>query len=1462
MGKQKGKKNEKSAASSVLKCTCDHPYNCSCGNRPERPSKGHKWYPEEQLWAGKGHKQKGASGQTASVGQQAKTTDKGKTQIAQWQKLPSQILDEYCQKQKRPPPKFKELSMGAGGTFKCRCIVPDPKRDSDKDLIIVPRHAVENEEQAKEEAALLALLQLTPNLPHERKLPEPYKTTWLNTIEAQKSGIGKNDHQRQDTSSSSKPSDHDNQKSAVSAPAAASSTLALGTTFTSHADRRRAMEQKKKERNARIRRHEAIRMANRDMPVFLSARLRTQIQRLLRGGDAAVIDEDDDTDETDPAVLDTFDSDLQCYVEERLHHEGFTKRQARTAFDRKGRGKADDGEETEWEHVYEDCLQWLCVNLDEDRLPEGFDPRGQTLEVVAATKSFNKATVVSGETAKFGITEQDAKWLCAQQKEENKPMEDIFWNRICELAGVSLYNNQDSGDADADLETSREEYEAIEAMFPTECSIDTDEVRGTSTITIQSPEEIDIQFTFATGKYPSVYPIKVLFLGDWKQPVGVAFHIELVKFLSTLSLGEPMIFEIYGQAQIMMQTLNELPKISLSGATLPFDQPNQSGDVQKSSQETSKKSSRESKNNTPLIKKRPRIRSPFWSTAPKSTTPATPFCWNKSMELQRKALPAWKARDDFLSKLKEANNSNRVVLVTGDTGCGKTTQIPQFILEENPSTAKIVVAQPRRLAATGVAARVAEERGESEPGTASVGYVVRGATSVCKDTRLLFCTFGILLRQLQSAGALDSVTHIVIDEVHERNLDGDVLMGLLREALKTAPHLNVILMSATLDADRFATYWNNAPTLHIPGRTFPVEDFMLEEVLQLTNYNPPKKARKQQHFKNRSNNRKSFSWQDSEQSDDEGEMEEEDETTASRQDDSDRAPNEPQVPLEERVRRVDQQNVDYHLLGQLVKCIVQSNVMGNDGSILVFMQGVGEISQAMTIISKITRGMSILLLPLHGGLQPQEQNKVFRKVSGQTKCILSTNVAETSITIPDCTVVIDSCREKQSSYDPVNRMPLLLDRFASKASLKQRRGRAGRVRNGKCYKLISKETYSKLDDHTAPEISRCALDQTLLSLLFLGVEDGSGRFLQKLLDPPSAKSVKSASTSLHKLGATESAGGKEMRLTPLGMHLAGIPAPPTVGKLLVMGSILGCRTAALAMAAGLSVGRSPFLRVDSRGDAKERNQAILQERAQLFEKCGNSDHALLAAAFMDWQELPAGGGERKRYCDSLGLSFNGMRDILQLVKQYDSSLTASGFTASKDADRNSQSWRVLRTCAVASMAPDQLVKVVRPATKYDDTAEGARLRDGEAREHKFFIRVDGNSLTDNGGGSAGKSNDERVFIHPSSSMFSVGTYGCPWLVFHSMVRTSKPFLRDATECSAYSLLLFGGDLTVETRNNVILVDSWVRLSANARIGALIQGLRSKIDVLLQSKIDNPDTSISDTPEMELILKLLITDGLG
>ena len=425
-------------------------------------------------------------------------------------------------------------------------------------------------------------------------------------------------------------------------------------------------------------------------------------------------------------------------------------------------------------------------------------------------------------------------------------------------------------------------------------------------------------------------------------------------------------------------------------------------------------------------------------------------------------------------------------------------------------------------------------------------------------------------------------------------------------------------MSATLDIDRFAAYWGrDTPRMHIPGRTFPVTDYMLEDVLSLTGYIPPRKRKGNKGYHVREQRKDSSAWADSEKSDEEPEdaSAEEDESTRV----SDGNPSH-SFPIEDLVKRVDETSVDYDLHAQLVKHLVANKDSHDDGSILVFLSGAPEINSAMETISHCTRELSILLLPLHGGLQPKDQNLVFRPDGvGSTKVILSTNVAETSVTIPDCTVVIDTAREKQSSYDPTNRMPLLVEHFASKASLKQRRGRAGRVREGTCYKLISRSTHSKLREHGEPEIQRCALDQTILSSLFLGVENGSGSFMQTLLDPPSRQSMDAAVFSLRKVGAVEPDGqGRDLRLTPLGVHLAGIPAPPTVGKskfgidcrvhsslwqpwslahsalplfysVLVMGSILGCRTAALAMAASMSSGRSPFLRIDI--PRKNRNQS-------------------------------------------------------------------------------------------------------------------------------------------------------------------------------------------------------------------------------------------------------------------------------
>lgn len=286
-----------------------------------------------------------------------------------------------------------------------------------------------------------------------------------------------------------------------------------------------------------------------------------------------------------------------------------------------------------------------------------------------------------------------------------------------------------------------------------------------------------------------------------------------------------------------------------------------------------------------------------------------------------------------------------------------------------------------------------------QPGVDSVGYVVRGDSAMNKNTRLLFCTTGVLLRQLQSEGALECITHIVVDEVHERQLDTDILLGLLKQSLKIHKHLRVILMSATLDADRFAAYWgNDTPRMHIPGRTFPVSDFMLEDVLSLTGYIPPKKRKGNKGFV-RERRKDSSAWADSEKSDEEPEDASVDELgTTSEPTGSSTGNPRHSLPIEELVKRVDETSVDYDLLGQLVKTLVANKGPRDDGSILVFLSGAPEISNAMETIRRITKDLQILLLPLHGGLQPKDQNLVFRPCGiGTTKVILSTNVAGTYI---------------------------------------------------------------------------------------------------------------------------------------------------------------------------------------------------------------------------------------------------------------------------------------------------------------------------------------------------------------------------------------------------------------------------------------------------------------------------------
>jgi HrpA-like RNA helicase len=1117
MGKATKKSSKEAAATpNNNKCTCDHPFTCTCGNRPPRPSKGHKWYSETQEWAGKGHKQKGASGQIASVAQQATTTQVGKTKIEQWQRLPSTLLKEYCQRQKRPPVRYDKLSnCKSSDKYRYRVVLADGK-NSDKDLLFAPQESVANEEQAKEEAALLALLSVTPNLPHERKLPEPYKATWLHAVAALKDAAAKTKPSKatNQTDAKAPAAADDNQydsnvssatttttANASTNAAQASTRLVSATTFTSTAERRKQKDEQRRQRNARIRHHEAVRLANLPHRVFMSAVVRRQIEALLRGEEISVqsMNDEEEEDGGDEQEEDEgTGDDVGAYVLQRLVHEGFSKKQARRAM----RATREDNKNTaigeeDWDDRYESCLQWLLIHLNEDQLPEGLDPRGTMLDVIAAPK---KAVSKDHDTfAKlYNVSTNDAAAVAKKAAECGKTMDAVFWETLIERSGVARFRQAEPEiDQAANLELLNEEIEAVKAIYDSACTIDRSE--SSTSFTVELPgTKLRLHVIVSNGAYPVIWPSQVLVSGEWPAfiPVGVALHVAIIDFISeNLLAGELFVLAIFGHVQELLDRIDELPE-----TTLQTDHQSTMIEVAgASAMEVFDNKSNTSKSGafaeSSLSRRRPRERSKFWSVPPNKTVSATAFPKiSILLDKTRKALPAAAARNEFLTKLDNCSEAGSVMLVTGETGCGKTTQLCQFILEALPKDAKIVVAQPRRLAATGVAARVAEERGEERPGVSSVGYVVRGDSSICDKSRLVFCTTGILLRQLQNDNSLDCITHILVDEVHERNLDTDVLLGLLKQMRSVYPRLKIILMSATIDADRMAAYWGTGtPRMHIPGRTFPVSNFTLEDVLKLTH------------------------------GADEDSVHE----------------------LCERVK-----TLDYELIGRLVNYLVLNNEGPKDGSILVFLPGAPEISKAIEAVKRRTEGLSVVLLALHGGLQPKEQNRVFLPApSGQTKVIFSTNIAETSVTIPDCTIVIDTCREKQSSYDPSNRMPLLVEQYASRSSLEQRRGRAGRVREGTCYKLISRQTLASLNQHAEPEIRRCALDQTLLSLLFLGVEQGFGSFMNTLLDPPSPESMQAAAHSLKLIGTVEPGATPDtLRLTPLGTLVAGIPAPPIVGK--------------------------------------------------------------------------------------------------------------------------------------------------------------------------------------------------------------------------------------------------------------------------------------------------------------------------
>lgn len=431
----------------------------------------------------------------------------------------------------------------------------------------------------------------------------------------------------------------------------------------------------------------------------------------------------------------------------------------------------------------------------------------------------------------------------------------------------------------------------------------------------------------------------------------------------------------------------------------------------------------------------------------------------KDMKATRERLPVFDRRNDIMALI----NDKPVIIIRGNTGCGKTTQIAQYILEDYISSGQgaycnIAVTQPRRISAVSVAERVANERNENIG--EAVGYSVRFESVIPRPFgSILFCTIGVLLRKLEAG--LRGVSHVIVDEIHERDVNSDFLLVVLRDMVHTYPDLRVILMSATIDTTLFSDYFGNCPVIEIQGRTHPIEQYFLEDCIELTDFMPSPESRKRK-------------------------KDEEFELGLSAADSDENLNKKVTGNYSQKTKNVmallSESDVNFELIEALLVYIKNENV---PGAVLIFLPGWNLIFALMKHLqnSQHFSGPNFIILPCHSQIPREDQRRVFAPVPpGVTKIILSTNIAETSITIDDIVYVIDICKARMKLFTSHNNMTSYATVWGSRTNLEQRKGRAGRVRPGVCFTLCSRARFEKLDEHLTPEMFRTPLHELALSI--------------------------------------------------------------------------------------------------------------------------------------------------------------------------------------------------------------------------------------------------------------------------------------------------------------------------------------------------------------------------------------------
>ncbi|GAB6093989.1 ATP-dependent RNA helicase HrpA [Desulfatiferula olefinivorans] len=541
-------------------------------------------------------------------------------------------------------------------------------------------------------------------------------------------------------------------------------------------------------------------------------------------------------------------------------------------------------------------------------------------------------------------------------------------------------------------------------------------------------------------------------------------------------------------------------------------------------------------------------------------------------------LPITECREDIIRLIRD----HRVLVLAGETGSGKTTQIPKFCLEAGRGlSGMIACTQPRRIAALTVSARIAEELGQELGG--AVGCKIRFQDKTSDQTLIKVMTDGVLLAEAQTDRFLSAYDTVIVDEAHERSLNIDFILGILRNLLKKRHDLKVIITSATIDTEKFSKAFDDAPIIEVSGRTFPVE----------LNYRPAE------------------------------------------------TPEEEDSYVDRAVQAVDE---------------IQR--LGPWGDILIFMPTEADIRECMETLTG-RRYPNAVVMPLYARLSAADQKAIFAPVPGR-KIVVATNVAETSITIPGITYVVDTGLARIPRYTPRTRTTSLPVLAVSKSSADQRMGRCGRMKNGVCYRLYSESDYESRPLFTSPQILRANLAEVVLRMMALRLGDVESF---PFIDMPTPAGIRDGYDTLVELGAirlnppSHRTDTSRYSLTDQGRTMARIPVDPTLSRMLIEAGRRGCLPEVTVIIAALSI-----------RDPRERPQDKLQQADQMHSvfKDPLSDFITLLNIWNRFHEESGGSrgaGAVKAFCKRYFLSFLRMREWLDIHTQLSAILTEADLAA-------------------------------------------------------------------------------------------------------------------------------------------------------------------------------------------------------